>query len=339
MLVKPDPSLYKLFTNSQLTNLIDGLRIHHEIPLQYTYFGEGAQIWNAYAERLMPESATNSINAASRLLCANYTYVDSLLAKYKRVNFVDITIGNVMPVRPFLEHLVENGKAVSYIGLDFSNDILDIAQKNIHKWFKDKVAFEGHQIDINYDRFNDYLRNTDPDSVNVIVYFGGTACNFETPETSFRVIHDSMRENDLFFYDDKLDSLTSRKFFDFSPEPRNENFVHVLSSRHRLLLDIFGIDNKDDFLYEVEMDFDPISRQRFVQVRLKQDIDILFEPPNEQNKSVHIGTGERIRLLHVWHQTAQDVYNLLDRTGFHALHASHTPDAQYLLTISRIKRA
>ncbi|HJP96658.1 MAG TPA: L-histidine N(alpha)-methyltransferase [Candidatus Saccharimonadales bacterium] len=333
--ITPDDELYQLYSTAELENLIANLRLHHEIPLQYSYFGKGAQSWDAYAKRMTDEGTTNIITVGAQLLALNDAYVEGLLAGYKKVNVIDITIGNAMPVRPFLQQLLDMQKQVTYTGLDFSPDILAIVKNNIQMWFKGKIPFTGHRIDINYDRFDQIICNNDPDAINIILYFGGMASNFKTPATSFRIIHDSLGERDLFMYDDKLDTPVSRKFFDFNPEPINQSVTQILSPRHQWLLDILNIDPS---LYEVEMTFDHKAFERRIQVKLKEDICVYFSF-NGVRKSADLDKHDTILLVRVTHNSAQDIYELLDKTGFDLLHASHTPDTQYLLSISRIKRS
>jgi hypothetical protein len=144
-----------------------------------------------------------------------------------------------------------------------------------------------------------------------------------------------MGKHDLFIYDDKLDTPTSRKFFDFNPEPVTQNITQILSPRHQFLLDVLGIDPS---LYEVEMIFDQDAFERRIRVKLSQDILLRFELENNE-KFVELNKNDVILLVRITHNSAQDAYRLLDDTDFNVLHASHTPDAQYILTISRIKHA
>lgn len=341
--VSPKPELYEVLNDKQLSYLVNCLDARHEIPLQYEYIGNGAHVWDTYAQRLMDEKSLNTINSSPWLLAKNYSYLDSLVAKYSKVNIIDVTIGNVMPARDFLGHLLDIKKDVSYIGLDYSREILKIAEKNIAKWFNSSVHFQGYEVDLNFDHFNDILEKYTidtrrADTVNLVLFLGGTHHNFTFIDSCYRIIYESLGKNDFLITASKLDSATSRKFFDFHPEISNKDTP--ITPTQVATLDTANLDllNIDSSMYEIEYGFDGDLFQRYIRARLHCDVTAVFELSSGK-RSVIFRKDETILLARIWHQTRQDMLSLLDRTGFHMLHTSHTPDAQYLLTISRIKRS
>jgi SAM-dependent methyltransferase len=156
-IVRPGPDFYKNYTQAQIYDIVTNLEIHHEIPRQYNYIDGGAHHWDEYAQRLANEEAPNLINSTFKLLAMNGSYIDSLLAQYEQVNVVDIGVGNALPVKDLLAHLLEQGKLGRYIAIDISREMLNIAQRNIKEWFDDRVAVEDYELDIDRERFDNIL--------------------------------------------------------------------------------------------------------------------------------------------------------------------------------------
>ena len=107
--VTPRPEFFKLYTQAQIYDMATNLELHHEIPRQYNYFNGGADSWDKYAQQMIIEEAPNVINSTVKLLDMNDSYIDELLNNYKRVNVVDIGVGNALPVKDFLTKIVERG--------------------------------------------------------------------------------------------------------------------------------------------------------------------------------------------------------------------------------------
>jgi len=341
--IEPKHSFYELFAYEQIQDLINNIEIHREVPLKYSYFGEGASLWDAYARRLMNEDELNAINSTPKLIKANIDYIDDMLSRFEKVNIVDITIGNAAPAKYLIDHILKSGKLDKYIAIDASKDILRLAEANLAKWFGGKVQFEGYEMDINNTRFSHLIRKeqNNPKETNLALYLGGTSHNFRSLEASFEVIHDSLSIDDYLIHTLKLDSPVSRKYFDFNPNPPTTE--KVLSPRHELTLSLMDLRSAQLMSlsqadYDVEMDYDEKLRQRYVRIRLKEDVVLAFNIGG-RSKSVELKKGETLLLLRMWHQTPEDVYNVLEKTEFDTLHTSQTSSQEYLMTISRIKRS
>jgi transposase-like protein len=151
--VTPKPEFYELYNQQQIFDLTSSLDMYHEIAPDYTYFDGGADYWDEYVQRLASEKLPNLLTSAIRQLKANQDYIDDLTSRYKHINVVDIGPGNGLPVKEFLQHLLDQGKLGRYIALDISPAILELTKRNIENWFDHKISFEGHLIDIKYERF------------------------------------------------------------------------------------------------------------------------------------------------------------------------------------------
>lgn len=334
-IVTPRPEFYKLYNESQIYDIVSNLEIHHEIPREYNYFDGGAGNWDRFAKRMAAEDTPNNLTSTLKLLDRSEAYIDDLIRDYSKVNVVDIGVGNAMPVRPLLERLTEKKKLARYIAIDISPEMLIIAKRNIEEWFGDRVTMETYDLDITHERFRnilaeDYIRKGAEDACSLILFLGGTIQNLRKPDAALQVIHDSMGLGDYLVHSQKLDTESSRKYFDFNPEPGNT----ALAPNHRLIFDLLNI---DDTFYDVEMGYSPELKERFIRVRLKVALNIQFLF-NLGEKIINFNKGDSILLWRARQDLALDVLNQFDRDDFHTLHSSQTSDEEYLLTISRIKR-
>lgn len=328
-IVKPKVDFYKLYNDKQIFDIISSIDIYREIPLQYCYFDGGAERWDQYVKHLMEGTTPNSLTSTIQLVDLNMPYLDTLLEGYTKVNVIDIGVGNGMPVRTILEHLKDKGLLKRYIGIDISKELLDITEKNVKTWFGNNFPFEGHVRDINYERFNDLLvseslGDDNETTINLVLLLGGTLNNFRQPDHPLNTIHDSMGKKDLLVFTKKLDTIKSRRYFDFTA-PGNLAFELVL---HLL--------NIDSSYYTIEQYFDEQKMAREVSAKLTVAISIEFEI-NGLRKSLELNKNEHILLMRARHQSAFDAIQQFNTNGFDLLETMRSKDGDYFLITSRIK--
>jgi uncharacterized SAM-dependent methyltransferase len=332
--ISPKSQFYELYSQQQIFDITNSLDIYHEIPLDYAYFNGGAHYWDDYAQRLASEKVSNFLTSTINQLKANQGYIDVLVARYKRVNIVDIGPGNGLPVRGLLQHLLDQDKLGRYIALDISPSILKITKRNIESWFGAKLTFEGYEANINYDRFthlltDDALGEGAKDIVNVVLALGGGFSNLRSPDDAFKTIRTSMNRQDLLIYNLKLDSETSRQYFDLGIRTKSA----PLDAHKKLLVDLLNI---DESLYDVEMGYDDQRRERYMRIRLKVALAITFSL-EKGDRVIEFNKNDTILVWRYWHQGAPEVITQLAQNDFDVLQTSHTEDKDYLLTVSRVK--
>lgn len=329
--ITPKPEFYDLFSRKQILDIMTNLKTHGEIPRQYNYFDQGARSWD---ERLQHDSQepglSNMLKGTQELLHINLQAIDRLIDGYKRINIVDIGPGNALPVRELLEHVVDRGLLHRYIAIDISEEMLHIAERNIHEWFGDKVPFEGYIRDISYERFNavlvdDMLDNKADETLNLMLLLGHTAANFPSYSDPLRVIYGSMDADALLICTDKPDTETSRGYFAFDPNPKSVE----LAPNYRFVPELLNI---TDDLYEVEMNFDERNKMRYVRVRLNTAITIRFQFENGVH-DVSLEKDSTILLLRVWHKSALELIDAAQKIGLKLLQSSLTKDRNYILTV------
>jgi len=334
--VTPKPEFYELFSTEQMYDIVRNLEIHHEIPRQYNYFDGGASEWDKYTEQLVQENIPNLLNRTVNLIVDNQGYLDKRLSKYHKVNVIDIGVGNARPAEQILTHLLEKGILGRYIAIDISPEMIAIAQRNIERWFGDKVTFEGHQLDITSERFanlltDDYLNDATKGTANLVLLLGGTADNLRTPDDAFRTINESMNPNDLLLYSNKLETEDMRpEWFNYETKPGKL----TLAPRHRI---VFNLLNIDESFYDVEIGFDPMNNQRYARTRLTVALTLKFNF-GDGERVLEFEKGDTLLLWRSWQMTARSVYDQFERTGFYTVHSSQAEDREYIITLSEVKR-
>jgi uncharacterized SAM-dependent methyltransferase len=332
--VTPGSKFYELYNQEQIYDIVTNLTAHREIPLQYNYFDGGADTWDGYSQRLLKDDTPNTLRSTIHLIDSNLDSLDRLLAGRRKVNIIDLGAGNALPVRGLLTHLLKRGVLNRYIAIDISADMLEIARRNVGKWFGDKVAMETYVRDIGYDHFRDlvvedYLAEEEV-PLNLVLLLGGTLSNFRTPDDVLRVIRTGMMPDDLLMHSLKLDTPHARLHFNFSDKsdgrPSSKQLgAHVLSQ--------LGV---DESCYELEAYFDEQLMARFINARLKTALTVQLTFGGT-TRYIELNKDETIVLHRVWHRNALDVVDLFARSGFDLLQASQTKDHEFLLTISDIR--
>lgn len=328
--ISPKSDFYEVFSRRQMHDIVSSLTIHHEIPQQYNYLDGGAVSWDDWMKRLVEEDAASILKGTIELIDGGMETIDRLVEGKKRINIIDVGVGNALPGRALIAHLLEKGSLHRYIAVDISKSMLEIAEKNIKEWFNDKVKFEGHVRDISFERFDDLLvddmlGSESDETLNLVLVLGSTPANFRFPMDVLRVIYNSIGNDDLLLYTRKPDTKAARRYFDFNPDKNATTLSPVYSF-------VLGLLNLDPHLYEAEMGFDEATRMRYVQIRLKTAVTIKFSFDGAEH-DVTFEKGDTILLLRVWHQTILELISQFDEVGFTLLHSSLTKDREYLMTI------
>lgn len=329
--VTPKPEFYDIFSKRQIFDIVSNLTLHREIPRQYNYFNGGALNWDALQRKLYANNKPNNLTNTVELLDTNSHILDSLIGTRKRVNVVDVGIGNAMPTRKLLEHLRNRELLNRYIGIDISESMLDIAENNVKEWFSGALRFERHVRDITFERFDDVLlddmldKEAD-DTVNIVLLLGATPINFRFFKDALSVVYASMSQDDILVYTGKPDTEESRRYFNLINDPTGQT---VLSPNYSYMLELLGI-SKD--LYQPEVGYDDIKRMRYVRVRLNMPITINFSYKNI-SRNVQLNKGDTILLLRVWHMSVSESISQFESIGFTLLQSGLSADRGRFMTV------
>lgn len=332
--LQPSTEFYNLYTPAQVIDIVANLDLYREIPLGYTYFGKGATYWNEYCARALLTPGSSTLKSDLELIRRNFSNFDSLLEDYSHLNIVDLGTGNGMATRELLAHMASSGKLRRYIGIDISQDMLDIAKNNLQTWLGHEIRLETHQRDFSHQRFSELLLADSygkdaTQTANLMLFAGTTITNFREPDQPLHTIRGSMGRNDLLVTCLRLDGEKARHFFDFGAEKG----ASLLGPRHKYLPDLLNIDPS---FYEVEQFFDERARARIIQIRLKIALSLDFEV-GAFRKTLDLAKGERIILWRCWHYTDYEIIDKFDQNGFSLLQATKSKDQEYMLLVSRVK--
>jgi SAM-dependent methyltransferase len=331
--VHPSPEFYELFNRRQILDIISNLTIHREIPRQYNYFDGGATNWSALQTRLSKETEPNNLNNTLTLLRTNMHAIDLLLEGRAKINVLDVGLGNAMPSRELVAHLIEQGKLNRYIAIDISQSMLDIAEQNLRSWFGEDFPYEGYVRDITYERFDDLvvddMLGSDADqTLNLVLLLGATPANFRSYNDALKVVYGSMGEGDVLIYTGKPDSEESRRYFVVNDEEDNTK----LSPNYSFMLDMLNIDQD---LYDVDMGYDSAKRMRYIRVRMRQSISVQFRH-KDISRNVDIEKGETILMLRVWHMSVLETVTRFEDVGFVMLQSNMPKNYGRMLIICGI---
>lgn len=332
--ISPLPSFYTTYGTRQIVDIISNITIHRELPLQYNYVDGGAEYWDQYAKRLAREDVPNILTNTIDLLDSNLDALDRLVNGHKKINIIDLGPGNGLPVKRLLSHFLQQGRLNRYIGIDISQEILDITQAHIQQWFGNKITFEGYVRDFGSERFDDlfaddYTGDDEDIPLNIVLLLSGTICNFRSPGQALLAINNSLSPNDLLVYTTKLDTPNTRRYFDLGlesrPNPRDYLFHFLIDKM-----------NLPDDSYELDQTFDEVKMARSISLRPTIDLSIQFDLL-KGTRVIHLNKNEPVLVWRYWHFGILDVIHQFDQGGFNLVQVTKSREQECMLLISQIK--
>jgi uncharacterized SAM-dependent methyltransferase len=317
--IQPKPGLYQHLAPQQVTDLVESLVKHRELPRQYGYVGTGAQDWDQ-------QSTGDEFLARTRLLDADRSYLSELISRHERWDVIDLGAGNGWPARQILSWLVDAGRMGRYAATDISADMLQIAERNIGTWFYGRIPFEGHIIDLARQPFTDHVGH-DGHTARLVLHFGNTLFNFRDCDQAFRMVRGSMTANDFLIQDRYIETpqdFLTRVAENFGPAPR-------LPPTQRFLVDLLGI---SEDMYTFETGYDPQRGERFRRIRLTTGASIHFDT----GPVVDLDAGESLLLNRDPIYRRAELLAKLGKHGFTTPHAFQSDDDKrpLLLTVSAV---
>lgn len=332
-IISPTEEFFKVFDETQIVDIISNLEMYKEIPHKYTYFNGGAEYWDNYVKRTLKEGIENTVTNTHELLLLAKDYIFALI-KNKKVNLVDIGVGNAYPVKELISNLVESDALRKYLALDMSPTMIDIAKQNIDGWFNGKVNFEGHTIDISSQMIRDLLFENsqyfeNQNAINLVCFLGSSIENMEVNDHSLENIKKSMTKDDILVLGRTLDSESAITYFDFSETNPDEQE----DTKWRWFIDAL---NLSEDLYEYEMLYDEKSKSRIGQMSLEVDLNMVFETPRFR-KLISFRKGDKIVTWRHRHHSYKEIVEEMQFYGFEILSTATSIDKAQILVIAKLK--
>lgn len=331
--ITPSSEFYEACTEDQIYEMIHSIEVKREISSQHWNFGKGAQLWEDFLQQQLLEVTPSMPKATLELLLLNEQYFNYLTKPYDKLNIICIGAEVFSTLKNFLLWLENRTGINRLILIDPNREMLKIAKNNVDTWFQGRLVLETAERDMRYERFDDLLRDEElrkdaEKTLNLFLLLGATIYNFEAPNEALQMIHHSLGPRDILVHDVGLDSRTKRGFsIGFGKS-------EALSPRLRVTIEMLGI--KESY-YTVEKLYDSEKRQRLIFIRLNVALTLVFKFKGGE-KEIHLNKGELLMIFRYWHQSSTEILHNLKKSGFNLLHASHTEDADYLMTISSLGR-
>ncbi len=329
--VTPKPEFYKVFNEDQVIDLVADLEANREIDLKHVYFREGEKSWDDYIIESLNEKSANTPKNTIELLKMTQDYIYELVKNNKKINFVDIGVGNGMTIRYFLEYFLSKGIINKYIGIDYSIDVINKAKNNLTEWFGDSLKTEFHVRDITNQGLKDILFvnaqgvNQTVEYANLILFVGSTIENQRLHSQALNIIKNSLGPSDVFILGQTLDAY-SLKLENKLNKAGNEAFIFIL--------ELLNIDSE---MYDLNGYYDKKTDSRFIRADLLTDVHVLIETKRIK-KVIKLSNKDHIILLRHKHHNLPDIVKGLSAINFDILNVTTSLDHANVNTISMLPK-
>jgi uncharacterized SAM-dependent methyltransferase len=306
-----------VFSKKQISEIIVSLDSWHEVPIKYVYLNEGANHWNDYSVRSFDENISNTVTNTDDMLDTGFPLFTKQLEDGEKINIVDIGVGNATTMKRFTERVIKRGVLNKYIAVDFSPEMLSIAEKNLKQWFGGNFPIKTYIRDISADSVEDILfysaRNSKTESKikNLVFFLGGTLSNQRDKQKTLLNLKNSISKYDLLAVDESLDTKRAKSYFDlFSTPP---NVKQKIGPQAEWIPDLI---NLTEDLYDVEMLYDEEDKTRKILVVLEYDVDINFKDESKNLEStISLKKGDKIGVYRHRHNSLPDIVNNFEGSG------------------------
>lgn len=306
-----------MFTKRQEIELITSIKGRGEIPLKFAYLGKGAVNWDRIARE---RASKGGINTTEAVLLKNK--VNHFIANYKdktHVNVIDIGCGNGTPAYPILEELRNRKIKFRYVPIDISQEMLQLAIKNIKKEFGD-VDCKSFQLDFESGNFSDIIYDLKKEgSANLLLFLGSTLGNHSDRNRVLTNFRDSMTSEDFLILGVELTNFSKiNKILPHYTGKIVDEFLYFIP-------EVIGINRKDT---DYEPSWNDSLHQVEVKMMLKRDIDVKIGP-----ETFRLEKGEQILLAISVKFTEWSITKLLSDVGFRTELLTTTQDRGYILSM------
>lgn len=330
-------SFFKIFNDSQVSEIISSLETYKEIPHKYTYFDNGACIWSKYVDRSINENLVNTVTNTIELLSTSIPFLIGRLNQSEKINLIDIGTGDGRTLKSFIEYLTSNDRLSNYIGVDISQKMLSLLEDNFKLWFGKSVDFSTQLVDINKQSLHEtlfYLTNsldTEKTIKNVVLFLETTLENQREFDKTLLNIKESLGKNDKLILMQSLMSMNSKTYFDFwTQESKSEEAK--IPNQGTWIPELLGLSSD---MYEPEYIYDDISKSRIISIKPIHETEIEFLS-EKIHKVITINKKERIILWRHNHHMLKDMISNLNSIGLDVDYVVSSKDNAQALMSCRI---
>jgi len=315
---KPQKSFYNFFNQEEVLEIINDLKFKNQIKHKYVY--KDPIHWDKFYKKGRPESTFSELDLINQTIDdLNYYLNDT-----KNINLIEIGPGNGLPA---IELLKKINRVGSFVGIDLSDDMNSLAEKNISKFYS-KLKTSFYKRDIENGTLSQILfkSKSEPNSSNLIVSIGSTISNIDDRISVYKNIRRSMDGDDIFILSFSMNNQNSREALSYI---KDEDGL----ARDGWHLQLMGIDIDK---CGVEIFFNDKENYKDKVYEMDKTYEITFDIYDQQ-KTVIIDKGTKISTWRHYLQTTTEVINDLEKSDFEVLAVKKDNMKKYGLAVCKIK--
>lgn len=292
---------YKSFLQNekQVSEYLTALKGRKEIPLKFVYLEEGAYNW----DRLIEDKKYGLGKIENNLLKSSLPNIYRAIGQ-RSFNLIDVGPGNGKKAVTLIRFFLNKFKPVYYLGLDISQEMLQLTLHKLRPLLKRGVSVNTDVIDFEQGNFSQATRKTRQEGYprNLIFILGNTIGNPFDKDRVLTNIRESMTLNDYL--------VIGLELADLSKIDRIlKHYRQSVVSRYVFFcLQNMGIKPTDG---EIEVSFNKKRSQIEMFFRFKRTIDIDFK-----GEKFKYNPGDRVLLLISYKSDQMKMKKLLEKTGF-----------------------
>ncbi|MBD2488560.1 L-histidine N(alpha)-methyltransferase [Aulosira sp. FACHB-615] len=320
-IAKPSSEFYTVFSSAEVLEIIHALETRWEIPLKYSYKGQGAKIWHDFYQKFISPKWYRKSSVEIDLLRNSFAYIYENISKFSQVNIIDVGAGNSYPAKEFVFRLNQLNKINKYIALDISEGLLTVSKKNFTSWFP-KLDYSNQQIDIE----NSCIPANFSGKPKIILHLGVTMGNHHNRNQVLHNFRNSMDENDLLIFTNEIGSNSQ-----WDGIARGGCKYHA-EAIYRTIKNTIGIKSQDcQLIRKYDLATDSVVAN--IKFQHNYTIDFSFQGID---KSIEIPKGKEIT---IWRHHKYEMPKLtqeLESAGLELVHYTTNKYSSHIMAICQV---
>ena len=252
------------------------------------------------------------------------------ISESSKITVIDVGPGNAVPTKSILNILHNQNKLNRYVGIDISNEMNEIAIKNVKSWFKN-VDTKAYQRDFENTHFGHIFsisKSITHKESNFVLFTGSTLNNCDDRVSIFKNISSGLLRDDLFMGTITLDHIDNRIKNDYIKNA-------ILHRQAQWFYDLIGIDSECQ--ENIKVIYNPALNRNEKFIQLTKDYEIVFEIGSEEIV-INLFKDEKIMFWKHYLIDNEILIKELELSGLELLVFKKDPSARDALFIARLKQ-
>jgi uncharacterized SAM-dependent methyltransferase len=309
-------------TERQEYELLAAISARGEIPVKFVYLGEGAMRWDAvYKDVSHSEGTTNSE------MMLMMSHIKSFLQAFehtggKGLNLVDLGCGNGLPAIEIIKEMQKQGlNNVNYVSVDLSQEMLELASKNIKIELPD-IQITELQLDFESESLASQLLDIKQRTKlpNLLINLGNTLGNYVNVNSVLVNFLQSMTLDDYLIVGNGLVN-------DQNPQKILSGYLDVQAlenSMTALPRELSLYNEKDDY----KVLWNPTQHRVEARIRLNENKQLSLA-----KQSITMEAGDEILIMQSRKYTESSLTKLLSNVGFRTELLTTNRNRSYILAM------